>query len=212
MDERLAELSVRALVERLATDDPAPGGGSASALAGALGAALVQMVVELTAGRPAAADHADVLTEMRGEAASLQSELLRLVEVDAAAYGSVIAARRLPRDTDAERAMRQGQVEAAVRDATRAPLAIADRASSVLDLTLRLAPIGSRNAISDVGVGGELAAAALRGALLNVEINLPHVAGDDELRREAAATVAELRAGLPERERRLRDAVAGRLA
>lgn len=211
MDERLAELTVTELVERLATDAPAPGGGSAAALTGAIGAALVQMVVELSARRAADRD-AEALIEIRGSAASLQSELLRLLEIDAAAYGSVVAARRLPKETELERDARLAQIDAAVREATRAPLATADRASAVLDLALRLAPIGSRSAVSDVGVAGELAAAAVRGALLNVEINLPSVAGDEELRAEAARAVEELRAGLPDRERRLRDAVAARLA
>jgi len=210
MDTRLTELSVRELVARLASDAPVPGGGSASALAGALAAALVNMVVELTAGRSEAAEHEAALAEIGLAAASLRSELTRLVDADAAAYTSVIAARRLPRGSDLERDARRVQLEAAIREATRAPLATARCASDVLELAARLAPIGNRNAISDVGVAALLAAGAIRGAILNVRINLPYVA-NDVLRGEADAEIAGLSAGLEERERSARDAVAGRL-
>jgi len=211
MDTRLTELSVRELVARLASDEPVPGGGSASALAGALAAALVNMVVELTAGRSEAAEHEAALAEISLAAASLRSELTRLVDADAAAYASVIAARRLPRGSDLERDARRVQLEAAIREATRAPLATARCASDVLELAERLAPIGNRNAVSDVGVAALLAAAAIRGAILNVRINLPFVANDEELRGEADAEIAGLSTGLEERERSARDAVAGRL-
>lgn len=212
METRLADLSVADLVARLATHEPIPGGGSASALTGAMAAALVQMVVELTRGRPAAEGREAELTEIGVAAAGFQSELIRLAEVDAAAYRSVLDARRLPRETEREREARRVQVDAATREAIRAPMATADRASRVLDIAWRLAPIGNRNAISDVGVGAELATAAIRGALLNVEINLPYLPDDDELRPDAETLVRELRGGLDRREREIRAAVAERLA
>lgn len=211
MDTRLTELSVAELVTRLATDDPVPGGGSASAVAGAMGAALVQMVVELTAGRSASADDEGALTEIRGAAASLQSELLRLAEADSAAYASVVAARRMPRGTDLETESRRVQLDAAIREATRAPMYTASRAGDVLVLAERLAPIGGRHAISDVGVAGHLAAAAIRGAALNVEINLPHVVNDEALAAEARQTVDELLRDLDRRERALASAVNERI-
>jgi formiminotetrahydrofolate cyclodeaminase len=211
MDTRPRELTIGAFIGELASDAPAPGGGSASALAGAMGAALVQMVVALTSGRAEAAAVEDDLREMGLAAAGFQSELLQLVEIDATAYGSVIAARRLPRETDRERELRRVQIEAAVREATRSPLTIAERANAVLKLAERLAPIGSRNAISDAGVAGLLAAAALRGAVLNVRINLPYLPEDEPLRRDAGERVDELLTGLDEREAALRAAVAERL-
>jgi formiminotetrahydrofolate cyclodeaminase len=211
MDTRLTELSVDELVARLASDAPVPGGGSASALAGSLAAALVHMVVELTAGRSEAARDEAALVEIRVAAASLRSELTRLVDADAAAYASVMAARRLPRDSDLERDARRVQLEAAIREATRAPLATARHASDVLELAERMAPIGNRNAVSDIGVAALLAAAAIRGAILNVRVNLPYVTNDEELRTEAEAEVARLLTGLEERERSVRDAVGERI-
>lgn len=211
MDTRPSELNVQDFMGELASEAPAPGGGSASALAGAMAAALVQMVVRLTSGRAEAADVEDDLRELGLAAAGFQSELLQLVDIDAAAYGSVIAARRLPRESDRERQSRRVQIDAAVREATRSPLIIAERSHEVLRLAERLAPIGSRNAVSDVGVGGLLAAAALRGAALNVRINLPSLAQEEPLRREAGERVDQLLDGLEEREATLRAAVAERL-
>lgn len=210
MEERLTELTVRALIERLATRDPAPGGGSAAALAGAMGAALVRMVVELTAARTESADAAAELTEIGRAATTWQSELLNLAEVDANAYSAVAEARRLPRGTELEREARDVQVAAAMREATRAPLATVRAATAVLELAERLAPIGTRHAISDVSVGGMLATTAARGAALNVRINLPYV-NDEDLRADATTTL-ELLTALADRERALDSVVAERMA
>jgi methenyltetrahydrofolate cyclohydrolase len=211
MESRLSELTVRELLERLATDAPVPGGGSASALAGALGASLVNMVVALTSGRPVAADHEDDLMEIGLRGATLTSELLRLSELDAAAYAAVVAARRLPRDTEIEQLARARQIDAATREATSVPLEIARRADEVLQLAERLAPIGNRNAISDVGVASLLAAAGLRGAALNVRINLPLLPEDEQLRTDAEGELDRLLANIDARERTVRDAVGVRL-
>lgn len=211
MDTRLGELTLDVFIGKLGSDAPAPGGGSASALAGAMAASLVQMVVALTSGRAGGEVAENDLRELGLAAAGFQSELLQLVDTDAAAYASVIAARRLPRATDRERELRRVQIDAAVREATRAPLTIAQRAEAVLKLAERLAPIGNRNAISDAGVAGLLATAALRGAALNVQINLPYLPEEEPLRRDAAQRVDELLDGLEVREAALRAAVAERL-
>ena len=211
MDERLTELSVRSLVEHLSTSDPAPGGGSAAAVAGAMGAALLHMVVELTAGRPGAESHEQELLEIRTAATAWQSELLNLAELDANAYEAVVRARRLPRESERERDARSIQLGAAIREATRIPLAAARAASEVLELAARLAPIGNRNAISDVGVAALLGVAALRGAALNVQINLPYVTADEELRSVAADEIEQLLATVDDRDRAIRDAVTERL-
>lgn len=206
MAETLTELRLDAFVDRLSSRAPTPGGGSASALAGATGAGLLHMVLELTAGRPNAPDET-TLAELRGAAASWQSEMLKLVEVDAVAYDSVVAARRLPRETDIERQAHQVQVAAATREATRVPLEIVRRAASVLELAERVVAIGNRNAISDVGVAALLAAAAARGAALNVRINLPALPDDDPLREEAPAELDRLLAEVERREVAIRRTV-----
>jgi len=206
MDDRLTELDVRELVERMASGDPVPGGGSAAGLAGAMGAALIHMVVELTP----ADEHAEALTQIGIAATTWQSELLNLAELDANAYDAVVRARRLPRETEPERRARNAQVAAATREATRVPLQVARAAAAVVELAERLAPVGNRHAISDVGVAALLAATSLRGAALNVRINLPHL-DDDALRDEATATLEELLAGLPAREKAVADGVEERM-
>lgn len=212
MDERLTDLTVREFLARLATNSPVPGGGSAAALAGAMGAALMHMVVELTSGRAAAEPHEELLAELRLEAATAQSELMALAEADAAAYDAVIRARRLPRETERDRENRTVQVDTATREATRVPLETARQAAVILDIAARLVPIGNRNAISDVGVGALLAATAVRGAAHNVLINVPYLPDSEPLRAGAPDEVRRLLAGLPEREAAVTAAVEERMA
>lgn len=199
MHDRLTELPAREFIERLASRDPIPGGGSASALAGAMGAALIQMVVALTSGRPAAADIENELAEIAASALAVQSDLLRLTEVDAAAYDAVVRARRLPRETQLEQQVRALQVGAATREATMAPLETLRRGAAVLALSERLASIANRHAISDVGVAALLASAAMRGAAMNVRINLPFLPDTDDLADRATAEVEEQLEHLHER-------------
>lgn len=208
----LHELTLRELLRRLATSDPVPGGGSASALAGALAAALTSMVTALTEGRTGSDEDAATIREIAVAAASAQSELLNLVTLDASAYDAVVQARRLPRDTEAEQRNRRVQVEHATRQATDAPLQTARTAARVLGLAERLVPVGNRHAISDVGVAAHLAAAAMRGAALNVRINLPGltVGPDDEL-ASAGDELEELLATADEVEARVAAAVAQRM-
>ena len=211
MNDRLTELTVREIVERLATADPVPGGGSASALAGAMGAALVKMVVALTSGRSAASDPDDELGAIFSAATTWQSELLNLAELDANAYAAVVEARRLPRGTELEEQTRKVQIAAATREATRVPLETVRAAVAVLELAERLAPLGGRQAISDVGVAALLATTAARGGALNVRINLPGL-NDDSLRADAEATLAALLPGLDARLEAVNAAVSERMA
>lgn len=210
MTENLTELPLRAFFERLSSSAPTPGGGSASALAGAAGAALLHMVLELSAGGATDIDD-DTLAELRGAVTSWQSELLALVQLDAAAYDGVVAARGLPRATEREKEARRVQLAGAVREATRTPLKIARRASELLDQASRVAAIGNPSAISDVGVAALLAEAAIRGAALNVRINLPSLPAGEPLRVEADDEVARLLADLDERAARVRATVEERL-
>lgn len=189
---QLTDLPLHAFLERLGSSDPVPGGGSAAALAGAMGAALVAMVAELTIGRPAYAEHEATVRHLRFDALDRQTELLSLAQEDATAYDAVVRARHMPKESEAEREARTGALQAAMLEAARIPLRAAVVASEVLDLAQRIAPIGNRNAASDAGVAAQLAAAGLRGALLNVRINLPYLADDDPLRQSAPAEIARL--------------------
>jgi formiminotetrahydrofolate cyclodeaminase len=191
---QLTDLPVHAFLERLGSSDPVPGGGSAAALAAAMGAALVAMVAELTIGRPAYAEHEATIAELRAGATERRADLLALAQQDADAYDLVVRARHLPKESEAEVTARRAALAAAMREAARIPLRVAVVAAEVLDLAERIAPIGNRNAVSDAGVAAQLAAAGLRGAVLNVRINLPYLADDDPLRASAPAEIARLEA------------------
>lgn len=208
---RLTELTVRDLTDRLASHEPIPGGGSASALAGAMGAALVAMVAELTIGRPESGEHEAAVRELRAAGQRRCAELLELAELDAAAYQAVVDARRLPKDSEADREARTAALRSAMVDATGVPLRTATVAADVLDLALRIAPIGNRNAVSDAGVAAQLAVAALRGALLNVRINLPYLPAGDPLHDSAPAEVARLESLAADRSDAAMAAVAARM-
>jgi len=209
---QLTDLPLHELLERLGSSDPVPGGGSAAALAGAMGAALVAMVAELTIGRPGYAEHEETIRKLRFDALDRRTELLDLAQQDADAYDVVVRARHLPKESDAERAARSSALEAAMLDAARIPLRAAVVASEVLDLAERIAPIGNRNAASDAGVAAQLAAAGLRGALLNVRINLPYLAPDEPMRASAPAEIARLEALAAKGEHAALAAVDARLA
>jgi methenyltetrahydrofolate cyclohydrolase len=206
----LSDLSVRELTARLASREPVPGGGSASALSGALAAALVAMVGELTVGRPEAADHR--VRELRDAALARMGELVGLAQDDAAAYAAVVEARRMARGTDDERLIRREAMDAAILGAAEVPLQAAETAAEVLGLAERMAPIGNPNAVSDVGVAAELAAAAVRGAALNVRINLPYLPEQAEMRATGPRRLDELETFATTRLESVRRSVAERIS
>ena len=208
---RLSDLTVDAFLDRLASSDPAPGGGSAAGLAAAMGAGLVAMVAELTLGRPAYAEHEDLASDLRDAARARKDQLLALAEEDAVGYDAVVTARRMPKESEAEREARAFALRSAMVEAARVPMQIALVAAEVLEMAERIAPVGNRNAVSDAGVAAQLAAAGLRGALLNVRINLPYLAEDEPLRLSAPAEIDRLDAFATVHERAALGAVDERL-
>lgn len=167
MADRLVDRSLRAFSEDLASDRPVPGGGSAAAYAGALGAALVGMVARI-GGRKAADGNAELIAE----AENLRGDFLRLVDDDSAAFARVTEAMRLPRGTDQEKRERRERMQAGFLGAARVPLEIAKTSRRLLELCERNLTAAPEMAMSDVGVGALMAEAALHGAALNVMINL----------------------------------------
>lgn len=188
----LSELTVGALVDRLDSSDPVPGGGSAAAIAGAMGAALVGMVVRLTSGRRASEPHEERLAALRDSASRAHETLLDLAERDSVAYQSVVDARRMPRESEPEREARHEAMVRSMRTAAEVPLATAREALAVLQDAAAVAPIGNVNAVSDAGVAALLGWSALRGAALNVRINLPYLPEQDPLRATAHGELDEL--------------------
>ncbi len=200
------------LTARLASADPTPGGGSAAALGGAVAAALVEMVARLSLGRADLADAEPLFRQIAEASAELRADLLSAVDNDAAAYTEVVDARRLPRTTDDEKALRQLAVRAASHRATEIPLRVVHLAAEVLELAARIAPMGNVHAVSDAGVAALLASAALRGAALNVRINLPSLGPDDPLRHSAPAELDRIEGTARTTSREVMATVNGRMS
>ncbi|MDR3121665.1 MAG: cyclodeaminase/cyclohydrolase family protein [Clostridiales bacterium] len=163
--------SCAGFAEALASKAPVPGGGGASALVGALGAALGGMVANLTSGKKKYADVQADMESLLADATALRAELLSLVGRDAEAFAPLAEAYGLPKDTPERAAQRETVMETALRGACAPPLAIMDAAARAVELHEALAQKGAAIAISDAGVGVCFARAALEGASLNVFIN-----------------------------------------
>ena len=204
-DTSLTALSVEQFLDRLASGDATPGGGSAASLAGALGAALVSMVCHLTAGRERFADVEEEVRAILAEAEGARARLQAGVRADAAAYGGVMAALGLPLGTDREKEARRQSIQEAMKEATRAPLEILEGCAAVLTLCERAVRPTNPNAASDVVVATLLAAAGLEGAAANVETNLGSIK-DEEFVADARRRLAAARDGLQQRVAVVREA------
>ena len=159
-------------LDDLASSDPTPGGGSASAYSAAMAAALVAMVGRVTVGKKRYADVESEMWPIIEEATQLVEMLQSAVVEDAAAFDAYMQARKLPRDTDQQKTDRSLAIKAASIKAAVVPLSVAKNALRVMQLGLKAAEIGNTNAISDAGTAVALAKAAIKGAGLNVRINL----------------------------------------
>ncbi|MCD8054797.1 MAG: cyclodeaminase/cyclohydrolase family protein [Lachnospiraceae bacterium] len=163
-------------VEVLASKAPVPGGGGASALVGAVGMALGNMVGSLTVGKKKYADVQEDILALKGKADALQAELLRLIDKDAEMFEPLSKAYGLPKNTEEERAEKARIMEAALKDACSVPMEIMEKVCEAIDLLEEFAAKGTAIAISDVGVGVSCCRAALLGASLNVFINTKSMA------------------------------------
>jgi formiminotetrahydrofolate cyclodeaminase len=189
-----SELSVGGFLSALASPAPTPGGGTAAAIAGAMGAGLAEMVTALTLAREKYAASHDAMRPIAQEAAAAREELLSLAREDAEAYDEVVAARRLPKDTDEQKSHREERISAANRRAAEVPLGTARAAGRLLRAMPELARKGNPNASSDAGAAALLLEASVQAALLNVAINLPGVPDQDfveRVRREASRLQAD---------------------
>jgi len=185
-----------------ASKKPAPGGGSVSACVGALGAALVAMVCNLTQGREKFADVETEIVALVGQADDARARLEQLLQDDTTAYNGVIAAFKMPKDTDEEKAARKAAVQAGLVVAADVPLEICRVAVDVCRLAKVAAELGNPQAVTDAGIGAILGEAAVVGAALNVRINLGSIedcdytlaaaAEIDKIEAEAAALRAEV--------------------
>ncbi len=193
---------LRVYLDDAASKKPAPGGGSVSACVGALGAALVGMVCNLTCGREKFAAVDGEMTALVEKSEAARARLEQLLQDDTTAYNGVITAFRMPKDTDEEKAARKAAVQAGLVIAANVPLEICKVAVEVCRLSKTAAELGNPQAVTDAGIGAILGEAAVVGAALNVRINLGSIedcdytaaaaAEIDRIQAEAAALRAEV--------------------
>ena len=192
----LTQKPVTTFLNELASSAPAPGGGSVAALSGALGAALISMVCNLTVGKKKYADVQEDIEAMLGQSEALRKELVELLEADVEVYTEVSTAMKMPRATEEEEAARTAAMQRALKAATDVPMRVAEACVKVIDLCRPTAEKGNVNAVSDAGVAVLMAEAGLRSAALNVLINLAWIK-DETFVAENRAKLGALLAGKP---------------
>jgi len=206
----LTDKPVTTFLDELASSAPAPGGGSVAALSGALGAALVSMVCNLTVGKEKYAAVQDEINTLLSRSEALRKRLVELLEADVQAYSAVSKAMKLPRETEEQKAARAQALDQALKDATAVPFQIAEACVEVMELCKPVAEKGNVNAVSDAGVAALVAEAGLRSAALNVLINLSWIK-DQAFVAESRRRLDILLAGKPELKEEVYQLVVGKL-
>jgi formiminotetrahydrofolate cyclodeaminase len=209
-EDQKEDVTLSQFLDAVAGGTATPGGGSVSALAGTLAAALVEMVVNLTVGKKGFEAQEAEMKKMGAEARSYRDALASAIAQDINAYQAVMKAYLLPKTTEGEKSKRQEEIQKALKRAADPPLFTAATSLKVLKLCQKAAEKGNPNAITDAAVGALLAEAALRGGVFNVLVNLAALEEEDtvkKMRQELSRLEAE---GIKTREKILTE-VKGRL-
>ena len=167
-----ANVTLKQFQSALASSDPTPGGGSAAGVALGQAAALAKMVADLTLGNEKYSDGWAVSDSVNSIATPLLEEGLALAALDSQAFDAVVSGFKMPKSTDDEKLIRREEIRNSMLGAAKVPYDTACHALDLLKVLPDLATLGNENAVSDVGVAGLLASAALKGAIFNIEINL----------------------------------------
>jgi len=174
-EQSLENLSVNEFLNELASDSPAPGGGSASCVAGAMGAGLAAMVSRLTLGKKGYEELEPFFSEKISQLDIHYKKLTKLIDKDANAFNGVIAAFKLPKDTEDAKTKRSAKIQEEYKNAALVPMETVRTCKSVLDIILEIGTKGNKNALSDIAVAALNTLTGLKGAAYNVEINLPSI-------------------------------------
>lgn len=178
----LVDKTVTGFIEELASNSPAPGGGSAAALAGSLGAALTTMVCNFTEGKPKFSDVQGEILQIKEKGLVLKCDLVKYIDEDTNAFNEVMKAYKLPKESDEEKNIRSEKIQEANKQASLLPLKVAETCVEVLKLSIRVLTIGNPNTACDAAVSGVTAYAGFQGAIFNVKINLSSIKDEVFLR------------------------------
>lgn len=184
---KLIEMTVEKYLDVLASDAPAPGGGSVSALTAAQGAALVMMVCDLTIPKERYSQYKDTCTEVRKEISAIYDELVIAIDKDTEAFNMVSAAYKLPKHTEEQKKIRTEAIQEATVIATRVPYDTMELCLRGIGITAKAVGKSNPNASSDLGVAALDLLAGIKGAYLNVMINLPSIK-DENIKAQFAGT------------------------
>lgn len=187
----LSELTVSGFVSELASDSPAPGGGSVAALVASLGSALNSMVASLTVGKEKYRDNWENMEKVKKEGDELHGRFLELMEADTEAFNIFMAALKMPKSSDEEKVLRSEAIQNATRKAIDVPFETMRQCSNVVRLAKEASEKGNPNAITDAGTAAVLARAAAVSASYNVKINLMGLK-DKDFVAKASAEMAEI--------------------
>lgn len=198
----LAELTVKEFLNKVAGNEPVPGGGSVAALSGGIASSLAAMVANLTIGKKGYEDVAETMQEIAAKMLQLQAQFVTDIDRDSEAYDKVFACFKMPKSTDEEKAVRSRAIQEATKHAALVPMQVARKAFALMPYIADVACRGNRNAVTDACVAMMSARSAVLGALLNVRINLGSLKDKefaaqlqieaDELERQAYAIEKEL--------------------
>ena len=187
----LTDKKMNNFLEELASNSPTPGGGSVAALAGALGAALISMVGNLTIGKKKYEDVEEDIKRIISSSEKLRYELSQLIEEDVKVFNNFMATYKMPKGTEDEKKIRTEKIQASLIKAAKVPLRVAYKCLDVLNLSKEVAENGNINVISDAGVAVLMAEAALGSAILNVKINVRMIK-DEKVKGELFSSIEEI--------------------
>lgn len=198
----LADLTIKDFLAETASNTPVPGGGSISALNGAIATALTEMVANLTIGKKKYAEHDGQMRTIAVEVATIRTRLIEYIDKDSEAYNRVFSAFKLPKETDEEIEIRSKEIQDATKLAALIPMQVAKEMGDVMEAIIYVAHNGNQNAVTDACVAMMAARTCVLGALLNVRINLSSIKDEsfvarmkkeaDELETEAIRVETKL--------------------
>ena len=191
----IKDKSVQVFLDELASKASTPGGGSAAAIIGAMGAALISMVANFTVGKKGYEDVDADARDILQHSEDLRDQLTGMIKADVDVFNRVMAAYGMPKETDEEKAARSEEIQAALKEATDVPLACAQAYAEVIKLCQPIAEKGNKNVISDAGVAVLAGQAALRSAALNVYINIGGIK-DEAFRSDRQKQLEDILAGM----------------
>ncbi|MHA1303705.1 MAG: cyclodeaminase/cyclohydrolase family protein [Candidatus Heimdallarchaeaceae archaeon] len=196
----LIDKKITEFLDELASSSPAPGGGSAACIAGAMGASLGSMVARLTIGKKGYEEVEEFFKNKLEKTEELREKLTNLVDKDANAFSGVIEAFKMPKETEEQKAARSAKILEEYKKAAEVPMETCRACRAVIDLLLEMGTKGNKNAVSDIGVGALCALTGLKSAVHNVEINLSYIKTKDaEYAEKMYRELEELTEGIDEK-------------